>query len=74
MIFSMVEMMQGTALPNRSSRYTQRRGMTIVLHGFEGENPEIGRTLPIRPFWMAILGGFITMEAYKTFTMAKNRM
>ena len=63
----------------RAIRYSSAIGLVfgglMVAFGLVGHiNPEIGRTLPITPLWMAILGAFITMEAYKTFQLAKYRM
>ena len=50
-------------------------GAVMVAFGLLGSiNPDVGRTIPINPFWMVILGGFIAWEAWKTHQMAKRRM
>ncbi len=47
-------------------------GGVMVAFGLMGHtNPEIGRALPITPLWMAILGAFITWEAYKTLQVSR---
>ncbi len=50
-------------------------GGLMVAVGLLGYlNPEFGRTLPIMPLWMAILGGYITWEAHRTFSAAQGMM
>ena len=63
-------------LPRREAvRYSSAVGLVfgavMVLVGLAGhQNPELGRALPITPLWLAILGAFITFEAYRTFRTA----
>ncbi len=50
-------------------------GGIMVAVGLLGHlNPEFGRTLPIRPLWLAILGAFITWEAHRTFRLSQGMM
>lgn len=47
-------------------------GGLMVAFGLLGYfNPELGRTLPITPIWMALLGAFITWQAHDAFRRAQ---